>query len=169
MMIFFHLLPQASFAVTLHTAQSIALAKEPDRAVLVLAASSHMGHGPVWTKVLVKPPVLCSNRAFLILTQDTGRVHEGSVTGIQTVCAQVRRNYFLDQGFQFQIIFSHTFWLMNPLKERKYPRWALSPPTTSFPCSTRQAEMQQAFSQSYIAKVHHDPILVCYYSQFLLL
>lgn len=67
MIIFFHLLPQASFAVTLHTAKSVALAKEPDRVVLVLAASSHMGPGPVWTKVLVKPSVLCQIELSLFL------------------------------------------------------------------------------------------------------
>lgn len=109
------------------------------------------------------------NRVSVILTQDTGRVREGSVTGIQTVCAQVRRNDFLDQGFQFQIIFSHTFRLVNPLKERKYPRWALSPPTTSLPCSPGQAKRQQALSLSSIAKMHRDAILVCYYSRFFLL
>lgn len=62
-----------------------------------------------------------SHRVSVILTQDTGGVREGSVAGIQTVCAQVRRNDFLDQGFQFQIIFGHAFRLVNPLKERKYP------------------------------------------------
>lgn len=67
---------------------------------------------------------LCAvpKRVCVVLTQDTGRVREGSVAGVQTVRAQVRRHNFLDQGFQFQIIFSHTFRLMNPLKKRKYPR-----------------------------------------------
>lgn len=67
MMICFHLLPQASFAVTLHVAKSMALAKESDCVVLVLAASSHVGPGPVWTKVLVKPSVLCQIKLFLFL------------------------------------------------------------------------------------------------------
>lgn len=69
-------------------------------------------HGARFWEVLCAVP----NGVCVILTQDTGRVREGSITGIQTICAQVRRNNFLDQGFQFQIIFSHTFRLMNPLK-----------------------------------------------------
>lgn len=42
MKIWFHLLPLASFTVTLHTEKSMALEKEPDHIALVLAVSSHV-------------------------------------------------------------------------------------------------------------------------------
>ena len=67
MMICFHLLPLTSFTVTLHIAKSTALEKEPDCVALVLAVSSRVGPGPVWTKVLVKPSVLCQIEPLLFL------------------------------------------------------------------------------------------------------
>lgn len=67
MMICFHLLPPASFTVTLHIAKSTALEKEPDRIASILAVSSHVGPGPVWTKLLVKPSVLCQIESLLFL------------------------------------------------------------------------------------------------------
>lgn len=138
-MICFHFLPLASFTATLPVAKSMSLAWLH---CINTGSLPSCGPWPCVDQGFGEALCAVSNPVSVILTQDTGRVREGSITGIQTVCAQVRRNDFLDQGFQFQIIFSHAFWLVNPLKERKYPRWTLSPPTTSVPCSPRQAKRQ---------------------------
>lgn len=63
MIICFHLLPLASFAVTLHTAESVTLEQEPGCVASVLALPTHVGPGPLWTK----PSVLCQVEGLLFL------------------------------------------------------------------------------------------------------
>lgn len=67
MMIRFRFLPLSSSIVTLHIAKSMTLEKEPDHVELLVAVSTCVGPGPVWTNVLVKPPVLCQIKPLLFL------------------------------------------------------------------------------------------------------
>lgn len=63
-MICFQLLPLANHYDFVNCTT---LGKEHSHTVLVLTVSSRVGPGPVWTKVLVMPSVLCQIEPLLLL------------------------------------------------------------------------------------------------------